>query len=213
MPQNLDSQLIETVRNLGVVLGDTIRDQLGEEWVDRIDAVRKDGRQAYNGDQEAASRVKKVFSELENEDLLTVGRAFAQFLNLANIAEQEFNSNNELDDPIDNLFSHLDQANVEADTFDYLKKLGVSFPKKVNNIHLLAGLVSAAFRFRKVNEKQVLALEKGKSYLSLDVEVTNEPAIALYTKLGFMKVSQSSINEKMQALKIGLHLHLRLGLI
>lgn len=64
-----------------------------------------------------------------------------------------------------------------------------------------------------IEHMQVLALEKGKSYLSLDVEVTNEPAIALYTKLGFMKVSQSSINEKMQALKIGQHLHLRLGLI
>lgn len=118
MPQNLDSQLIETVRNLGVVLGDTIRDQLGEDWVDRIEAVRKDGRQAYKGDQQAANRVKQVFTELKNEDLLTVGRAFAQFLNLANIAEQEFNSNNSVEDSIDTLFSHLDQANVDAETFE-----------------------------------------------------------------------------------------------
>ncbi|MGJ8680004.1 phosphoenolpyruvate carboxylase [Paraglaciecola sp.] len=127
MSQNLDSQLIETVRNLGVVLGETIKDQLGEEWVERIESVRKDGRLAYKGDQESADRVKQLFTELPNEDLLTVGRAFAQFLNLANIAEQEFNSNNDQDDSIDNLFSHLDQADIEADTFEQaVQKLDIN---------------------------------------------------------------------------------------
>ena len=52
MPQASDSQLIGTVRNLGTVLGDTIRDQLGEQWLRRIEAVRKDGRQAHQGDGE-----------------------------------------------------------------------------------------------------------------------------------------------------------------
>ncbi len=118
MPQNLDSQLTETVRNLGVVLGDTIKDQLGQDWLDRIESIRKQGREAFKGDQDAANQVKQVFTELSNEDLLTIGRAFAQFLNLANIAEQEFNSNNEVDDPIDQLFSHLDQADVSAKTFE-----------------------------------------------------------------------------------------------
>lgn len=118
MPKDLDSQLIETVRNLGVVLGDTIKDQLGDEWLDRIEAVRKDGRNAYNGDQTAANRVKQLFTELQNEDLLIVGRAFSQFLNLANLAEQEFNSSNDTDHSIENLFSHLDQANISADTFE-----------------------------------------------------------------------------------------------
>ncbi|MGS2719539.1 phosphoenolpyruvate carboxylase [Paraglaciecola aestuariivivens] len=118
MSQNLDSQLISTVRNLGAVLGDTICDQLGEEWLARIEAVRKDGRSAHQGDEQATKRVKQLFSELKNEELLTVGRAFSQFLNLANIAEQEFNSNNDQNDPIETLFSHLDKANIEASTFE-----------------------------------------------------------------------------------------------
>jgi phosphoenolpyruvate carboxylase len=103
MSQVLDSQLTGTVRNLGAVLGDTIRDQLGEQWLERIEAVRKDGRKAHQGDEDCAKRVKLLFSELKNDELLTVGRAFSQFLNLANIAEQEFNSNNDQVDPIDTL--------------------------------------------------------------------------------------------------------------
>ncbi|WP_133471383.1 phosphoenolpyruvate carboxylase [Paraglaciecola marina] len=118
MSQVLDSQLTGTVRNLGAVLGDTIREQLGEHWLDRIEAVRKDGRKAHQGDEDAAKRVKQLFTELKNDELLTVGRAFSQFLNLANIAEQEFNSNNDQNDPIDTLFNHLDEAGIQADTFE-----------------------------------------------------------------------------------------------
>jgi phosphoenolpyruvate carboxylase len=118
MSHALDSQLVGTVRNLGAVLGDTIRAQLGEQWLERIEAVRKDGRKAHQGDEESAKRVKQLFTELKNDELLTVGRAFSQFLNLANIAEQEFNSNNDQVDPMDTLFSHLDQADIKADTFE-----------------------------------------------------------------------------------------------
>ena len=116
--QVLDSQLTGTVRNLGAVLGDTICSQLGEEWLERIEAIRKDGRKAHQGDEDSTKRVKQLFSELKNDELLIVGRAFSQFLNLANIAEQEFNSNNEQNDPLDTLFSHLDKANIQADTFE-----------------------------------------------------------------------------------------------
>ena len=118
MPHTLDSQLTETVRYLGATLGDTIRDQLGEQWLQRIETIRKDGRKAYQGNEECANRLKALFAELGNDELLTVGRAFSQFLNLANIAEQEFNSNNNDDDPIANRFKHLDKADVSADTFE-----------------------------------------------------------------------------------------------
>ena len=126
MPHTLDSQLTETVRYLGATLGDTIRDQLGEEWLQRIETIRKDGRKAFQGNEDCAKRLKSLFAELGNDELLTIGRAFSQFLNLANIAEQEFNSNKSVDDPIADLFSHLDNANVDAATFeDALKQLNI----------------------------------------------------------------------------------------
>lgn len=118
MPHSLDSQLTETVRYLGATLGDTIRDQFGEEWLQRIETIRKDGRKAYQGDDTCAVRLKALFAELGNDELLTIGRAFSQFLNLANIAEQEFNSNKSVDDPIESLFNHLDNAKIDAATFE-----------------------------------------------------------------------------------------------
>ena len=117
MANTLDSQLIDTVRSLGTTLGDTIREQLGEQWLARIETIRVDGRKAYQGDELCAEQLKTLFTELKDEELLTVGRAFSQFLNLANIAEQEFNSNNASNDPVGELFAHLDKAEVQAETF------------------------------------------------------------------------------------------------
>ncbi|WP_158966691.1 phosphoenolpyruvate carboxylase [Paraglaciecola sp. L3A3] len=168
MSQNLDSQLTGTVRNLGVVLGETIKAQLGEEWLERIEAVRKDGREAYKGDQDSATRVKQLFTELPSEDLLTVGRAFAQFLNLANIAEQEFNSNNEQDDSIDNLFSHLDQANVEAATFEEaVQKLNINLvltahPTEVTRRTLIHKHSELAKCLSEINGSELKASQRGK---------------------------------------------------
>ncbi|GAC15422.1 phosphoenolpyruvate carboxylase [Aliiglaciecola lipolytica] len=117
MKEQLAVQLKESVRFLGTTLGDTIRAQLGEEWLERIEMIRKGGRKSHNGDADSTQQLKDLFAELKNEDLLTVGRAFSQFLNLANIAEQEFNSISITDDPVEKLFTHLGQANIEQSTF------------------------------------------------------------------------------------------------
>ena len=77
-----EEQLKATVRQLGKTLGTTIKDQLGEEWLERIETIRKSGRKSNKGDQEATQKIQEIFSELENDQLLTVARAFTQFLNL-----------------------------------------------------------------------------------------------------------------------------------
>ncbi|MBU2877298.1 phosphoenolpyruvate carboxylase [Aliiglaciecola lipolytica] len=125
MKEQLAVQLKESVRFLGATLGDTIRAQLGEEWLERIESVRIGGRKSHLGDKDSTQQLKDLFAELNNEDLLTVGRAFSQFLNLANIAEQEFNSISITDDPVEKLFEHLDEAKIDqsdfADAFEQLK--------------------------------------------------------------------------------------------
>ncbi|GAA0859959.1 phosphoenolpyruvate carboxylase [Aliiglaciecola litoralis] len=125
MSQQLDIQLRETVRFLGTTLGDTIRAQLGEQWLQRIETVRLAGRESYQGNSDASQQLKDLFSELQNDELLTIGRAFSQFLNLANIAEQEFNAITTDDDPVTTLFDHLKSAEISqstfADAFEQLK--------------------------------------------------------------------------------------------
>lgn len=125
MSQQRDIELKETVRFLGSTLGDTIRSQMGEEWLQRIETIRLSGRSSHKGDGNATQQLKSLFSELKNDDLLTIGRAFSQFLNLANIAEQEFNTITIDDDPVTTLFDHLESADILhqdfASAFEQLK--------------------------------------------------------------------------------------------
>ena len=114
MQSHYDAQLKDTVRYLGKTLGKTIEAQLGTEWLERIETIRKDGRSSYQGDADCSANLKETFKNLSDADLLTVGRAFAQFLNLGNIAEQEYNSAMDVDATIDSLFEHLDKADLSA---------------------------------------------------------------------------------------------------
>ena len=125
MSKQRDNELKETVRFLGSTLGDTIRSQMGEEWLQRIETIRLSGRESHQGKSDATQQLKTLFSELKNDELLTIGRAFSQFLNLANIAEQEFNTITTEYDPVTTLFEHLESADIShqdfASAFEQLK--------------------------------------------------------------------------------------------
>ncbi|MCY7294963.1 phosphoenolpyruvate carboxylase [Alteromonas sp. a30] len=118
MAVKLDRKLKDTVKSLGKTLGEAIQTQLGEAWLQRIEDVRLKGRESFKGDNEATQYLKSMFNELSNDELLTVARAFTQFLNLANIAEQEHNSHHAADDVFKSLFDKLKQSDVEASSFE-----------------------------------------------------------------------------------------------
>jgi phosphoenolpyruvate carboxylase len=126
MTESIDHQLMDTVRQLGSILGETIEAHLGHQWLERIETIRKQGRSSAQGDESATQALQKLFSELNDEQLLTVGRAFAQFLNLANIAEQEYNSSQHNHDPLSELRSKLEQSEAPAADFaSALKQLKI----------------------------------------------------------------------------------------
>jgi len=108
----LIEQLKETVKYLGATLGDTILEELGEQWLETIEQIRHDGRHSSTGDALSTEMLASTLANLDNQSLLTIARAFAQFLTLANIAEQEFNiaANQEstLKSQLNNLSQHLD---------------------------------------------------------------------------------------------------------
>lgn len=116
MNQALIEQLKETVKYLGATLGETIKEELGVEWLDKIEKIRHDGRHSSKGDASSTEVLAKTLADLDNQSLLTIARAFAQFLTLANIAEQEFNiaANQEssLDLQLNSLSEHI---NIDAD--------------------------------------------------------------------------------------------------
>jgi phosphoenolpyruvate carboxylase len=105
-----DEQLKHTVRDLGQLLGQTIEHELGSDWLQKIEDIRLQGRAGHSGDDSANLALQNTFREMDDAGLLVIARSFAQFLNLANIAEQEFNSTKQLDDSVEVLFDHLRKA-------------------------------------------------------------------------------------------------------
>ena len=84
----IDARLRENVHLLGELLGDTVREQLGEVFFEKIERIRKGAKGARKGSAADAQQLAATFNELTVDELLPMARAFNQFLNLANIAEQ-----------------------------------------------------------------------------------------------------------------------------
>ncbi|WP_407732979.1 phosphoenolpyruvate carboxylase [Pseudomonas citronellolis] len=85
---DIDARLREDVHLLGELLGQTIRNQYGQAFLDKIELIRQGAKAARRGSAEGARQLAAALDGLGEDELLPVARAFNQFLNLANIAEQ-----------------------------------------------------------------------------------------------------------------------------
>ena len=84
----LPRALRDDVRLLGSLLGHVIADHRGDEFVARIEVIRALAKRARRGGSEDWRRLSDHLAALPEDELLDFARAFNQFLNLANIAEQ-----------------------------------------------------------------------------------------------------------------------------
>ncbi|MFT5717849.1 MAG: phosphoenolpyruvate carboxylase, partial [Oleiphilaceae bacterium] len=85
----LHPALRDNVRLLGDLLGQNIQEHLGQEFLDKLEAIRaaaKVDRNEESGD--ANPELVRLLASLGDREIVSVARAFNQFLNLANIAEQ-----------------------------------------------------------------------------------------------------------------------------
>jgi len=90
MSHDLHESLRDNVRILGDSLGRTIADDLGRGFVDKIETIRGLAKRGRQGDEASQRELIDYLRRLPDRDLLPVTRAFNQFLNLANIAEQHY---------------------------------------------------------------------------------------------------------------------------
>jgi phosphoenolpyruvate carboxylase len=89
----LDPELREDVRRLGVLLGRAIASDRGEDFLAVIERIRALAKQVRGHEAEDAAgaswdALREYLAALPEDALVDVARAFNQFLNLANIAEQ-----------------------------------------------------------------------------------------------------------------------------
>ena len=83
---------------LGRMLGDTIAAAEGDAFLQLIEQIRSLSKLAREGSGEARNELETLLLNLGSEELVPVARAFSQFLNLANIADQHHNVSREADD-------------------------------------------------------------------------------------------------------------------
>ena len=90
LDNNKDEPLRDDIRLLGRILGDTVREQEGQEVFAVVEQVRQTAvRFARDGDPAARAELAALLDPLTRDVTQTVVRAFSYFLQLANIAEDE----------------------------------------------------------------------------------------------------------------------------
>lgn len=84
----IDQRLRDNVNLLGTLLGNTMAEQRGNEFLEKIELIRTGAKAARRGSQEGRQQLEATLENLAEDELLPVARGFSQFLNLANIADQ-----------------------------------------------------------------------------------------------------------------------------
>ena len=92
MPQQ---QLRTTIHILGEHLGQVVAAAEGKACFEQVEGLRLKGKAAREGDPHARADMAAAFSAASDHLLLLQARAFNHFLNLVNIAEQDFTASPE----------------------------------------------------------------------------------------------------------------------
>jgi phosphoenolpyruvate carboxylase len=90
--------LRSNVSFLGSILGETLAASHGEAFLDKIERIRLLSKAASQGDDGSRAELETLLGGLAPAELAPVARAFAQFLNLANIAEQHHGLSRDMDE-------------------------------------------------------------------------------------------------------------------
>ncbi len=115
------SMMRNNINMLGRFLGETISDALGDDILELIENIRVLSRNSRSGDDEARRQLLKTLETISNDNIIPVARAFSQFLNLTNVAEQyqtiSRHHNDEVSSKrsIESLFKRLKAQNVPQD--------------------------------------------------------------------------------------------------
>ncbi len=88
MDHNVNAPLRDDVRLLGDLLGECLRQQAGDAMYETVEKIRQASVATRTGGGESLASLRDLLSPLDDATLLEVARAFSQFLNLSNIAEQ-----------------------------------------------------------------------------------------------------------------------------
>ena len=129
--QETHVQLRSNVHLLGELLGETIQADRGQAFLEKIETIRRLSKAARAGQSVERDELLKLLQGLDDSELLPVARAFSQFLNLVNIAEQHHGVSKACadgacqPDPFNSLFARLQNEHSAEDIITQIEQLDV----------------------------------------------------------------------------------------
>ena len=125
--QELPSTLRQNVKLLGRLLGETISKHEGESLFQKVEQIRQLSKHQAVTPEHDNGKLVEVLGRLEDRQILPIVRAFNQFLNLANIADQHYFTSAEAQqkDSLVDLFDHQLSEIDTAKTVNTLKNLSI----------------------------------------------------------------------------------------
>lgn len=147
------SVMRSNIRMLGTMLGNTIKSALGEQIYERVETIRRLSKSAHSGNKADHKKLLSILQNLPTEELLPVAKAFNQFLNLVNTAEQyqgisaKGNETTYISSAFEQLIYRLKQQNIsEIAIRDAINNLSIDLvltahPTEINRRSLINQLI------------------------------------------------------------------------
>lgn len=131
----LHPDLRENVRMLGELLGQSIQRYPGQGCYELIEEIRAAAKADRRQESGSGQRLVQLLGKLRDDELLPVTRAFNQFLNLANLAEQyhgirrkKGHQSDLMVESLSEVFDRLQNSGVSADELhDRVSNLRIEF--------------------------------------------------------------------------------------
>lgn len=172
--------LKSNVSMLGRLLGQTIQDASGDVILEKVETIRKLSKSARAGHQADRDNLIEEIKSLNNDQLTPVARAFNQFLNLTNIADQYHTISRHCEehvcepDAIHDLFSKLSDNSIsKLDTAQAVRDLNIELvltahPTEITRRTMINNLVKINECLSKLELSDLSSKERHKTELRLE---------------------------------------------
>ncbi|PMH46271.1 phosphoenolpyruvate carboxylase [Vibrio sp. 10N.286.49.B3] len=172
--------LKSNVSMLGRLLGNTIQDSHGDVILEKVETIRKLSKSARAGNSGDRDKLIEEIKSLPNEQLTPVARAFNQFLNLTNMAEQYHTISRHCEehvcepDSISVLFSKLSQHEIsKAEATQAIRDLNIELvltahPTEITRRTMIHKLVQTNKCLSKLELNEISPKERQKTERRLE---------------------------------------------
>lgn len=173
------ASLRSNVGTLGQILGDTIRTDLDDSFLDKIEQIRHLSKSSRQGDDAAREEMLTLLSSLSDDELVPFAKAFNQFLNLANIAEQFHTISRNCDelvcvpDPVEQLLGRMLGGNIDQEKMlECLNNLDIDLvltahPTEISRRTLIQKYSAVVDSLTTLENPQLSEQEKAQHHLRL----------------------------------------------